>query len=97
MKDKIMFLIIGILIGAIITTGGFLIYNKSLSNNVDQPEMMQMNENGQMQPPSNDNMGEPPAKPDGEEQGELPAKPDGNSSEEPPAKPEDSNSNNVTN
>ena len=85
MKDKIMFLIIGILIGAIITTGGFLIYNKSLSNNEVQPEMMQMNENGQMGPPSNENMGEPPAKPDGE------------NGEEPPARPEDSNSNNVTN
>ena len=85
MKNKIMFLIIGILIGAIITTGGFLIYNKSLSNNEAQPEMMQMNENGQMGPPSNENMGEPPAKPDGE------------NGEEPPARPEDSNSNNATN
>ena len=85
MKDKIIFLIIGILIGAIITTGGFLIYNKSLSNNVSQPEMMPMNGNDQMQPPSNNNMGEPPAKPDGE------------NGEEPPAKPEDLNSNNATN
>ena len=85
MKDKIMFLIIGVLIGAIITTGGFLIYNKSLSNNMAQPEMMQTDGNGQMQPLSNDNMGEPPTKPDGEER------------EEPPAKPEDSNSNNTTN
>ena len=85
MKDKIMFLIIGILIGAIITTGGFLIYNKSLSDNAGQPEMTQMNGNGQMGAPSNDNMGEPPAKPDGE------------NGEEPPARPEDSNSNNVTN
>ena len=82
MKDKIMFLIIGVLIGAIITTVGFLIYNKSLSNNMDEPKM---NQNGQMQPPSNDNMGEPPAKPDGE------------NGEEPPAKPDDLNSNNVTN
>ena len=82
MKDKRIFLIIGILIGAIITTGGFLIYNKSLSNNVTQPEMTQMNGNGQMQPPSNDNMGEPPAKPNVD------------NGEEPP---EDSNSNNVTN
>ena len=80
-----MFLIIGILIGAIITTAGFLIYNKSLSNNSVQPEMMQMNGNGQMQPPSNDNMGEPPAKPDGE------------NGEEPPARPEDLNSNNTIN
>ena len=97
MKDKIMFLIIGILIGAIITTGGFLIYNKSLSDNAGQPEMTQMNGNGQMGAPSNDNMGEPPAKPDGEEQGEPPAKPDGDSNEEPPAKLEDSNSNNTIN
>ncbi len=97
MKDKIMFLIIGALIGAIITTGGFLVYNKSLSNNVAQPEMMQMNENGQIGPPPNENMGEPPAKPDGEEQGEPPEKPDGDSNEEPPAKPEDSNSNNTIN
>ena len=85
MKDKIMFLIIGALIGAIITTGGFLIYNKSLSNNSTQPEMMQMNGNGQMQLPSNDNMGEPPTKPDGD------------SNEESPAKPENSNSNNTIN
>lgn len=97
MKDKIMCLIIGVLIGAIITTCGFLIYNKSLSNNSTQPETTQMNENGQMQPPSNDNMGEPPAKPDGEEQVEPPAKPDGDNNEEPPAKPEDSNSNNTIN
>ena len=97
MKDKIIFLIIGILIGAIITTSGFLIYNKLLSNNMSQPEMMQMNGNGQMPPPSNDNMGEPPAKPDGEEQGEPPAKPDGDNNEEPPAKPEDLNSNNTIN
>ena len=81
MKDKIIFLIIGILIGAIITTCGFLIYNKSLSDNVTQTEM---NGNGQSGPPSNGNMGEPPAKPDGD------------NGEEPPANPDDSNSNNVT-
>lgn len=85
MKKKILPFVIGVLVGAIIATAGFLIYNKSLSNNSTQSEMMQMNGNGQMQPPSNDNMGEPPAKPDGE------------NGEEPPAKPEDSNSNNVTN
>ena len=76
MKDKIIFLIIGILIGAIITTGGFLIYNKSLSNNMDESQMTQMSGNGQMGPPSNDNKGEPPAKPDGENGEEPPARPD---------------------
>lgn len=29
MKEKIMYLIIGVLIGAIVTTSGFLIYNKT--------------------------------------------------------------------
>lgn len=42
MKDKIMTLIIGILIGAILATGGFLIYNKINVNNnkmkIEQPE-----------------------------------------------------------
>ena len=95
MKDKIMFLIIGILIGAIITTVGFLIYNKSLSNNADQPEMTQINGNGQMGAPSNDNMGEPPEKPDGEEQGEPPAKPDGENTKAPTDKSNASNSTNV--
>ena len=92
MKDKIIVLIIGILIGAIITTCGFLIYNKSLSNNVAQPEMMQMNGNGQSGPPSNGNIGEPPEKPDGDNGEEPPAKPDDSNSN-----PDDSNSNNVTN
>lgn len=66
MKNKIMFLIIGILIGAIITTVGFLIYNKSISNNnSNQPKMMQPNEKGQI--------GEPPEKPDGDSDEEPPA------------------------
>ena len=34
MKDKIIFLIIGILIGAIITTCGFLIYEKTNTSNM---------------------------------------------------------------
>ena len=68
MKDKVMFLIIGILIGAIITTAGFLIYNKTVAQNTNQPEMMQTNPNGQM--------GEPPEKPDGDSGEEPPAKPE---------------------
>ncbi len=75
MKDKIMYLIIGILIGAIITTTGFLIYNKLIIKNSNSPGI-QMNGDEQMQPPPNENMEEPPAKPDGEE---------------PPAKPNNSN------
>ena len=56
MKDKILTFIVGFLVGAIITTMGFLIYNKVIGNNSKQPEMMQMNGNG--------NMEEPPEKPD---------------------------------
>ena len=42
MKDKIMFLIIGILIGAIIATSVFLIYNKTISNNNENsPEIIE--------------------------------------------------------
>lgn len=84
MKDKILLFIIGMLVGAIIATAGFLIYNKVTANNttsLDQGEMVQMN-NGE----------EPPEKPDGDgsSQEEPPEKPDGETSsqEEPPAKPE---------
>ena len=81
MKNKILTFIIGLLVGAIIATAGFLIYNKIISNNSKQPEMMQMNGNGQMGEPSNGNMGEPPEKPSGD------------NGEEPPEKPNDLNNN----
>ena len=82
MKDKILYLIIGILIGAIVTTSAFLIYNKTLEKNSNQSEMMQMKEDGQMQPPSNGNMGEPPSMPN-------------QNGGTPPEKPSSSNNNNV--
>ena len=44
MKDKILTLIIGILIGAILTTGGFLIYNSVKGN----PSNNEMNERPMM-------------------------------------------------
>ena len=71
MKDRIMYLIIGVLLGAIITTAGFFIYNKVI---VKEP--MQTNISNQMQPPSNGNIGERPEKPDGEPSEEPPAKPE---------------------
>ena len=98
MKDKIMYLIIGILIGAIIATAGFLIYNKSNSNNTTTNETVQMSPNGQMgEPPSGNNMGEPPAKPDGDNGEEPPAKPSGDNNQTPPAKPDETNQNQNTN
>ena len=65
MKNRVLTFIIGILIGAIITTVGFLSYSKTINKNINQNERMPMNNNGQMQPP-NGNMGEPPAKPEGD-------------------------------
>lgn len=65
MKDKILIFIIGVLVGAIIATAGFLIYNKVCTNNSGQPEMMQMDSNGQMGQTSG-SMEEPPEKPDGD-------------------------------
>lgn len=61
MKNRILTFIIGILVGAIITTAGFLIYNKSINNNQNE-RMKPFENNGQMQRP-NGNMGEPPEKP----------------------------------
>lgn len=61
MKDKILLLIIGVLIGSIITTLVFLIYNKTVEKNLIQPHI---NEKGQMQLPSNENKGELYEKPD---------------------------------
>lgn len=70
MKNRIFTFIFGVLVGAIITTVGFLIYSKSINKN--QNEMMKPFENnGQMQRP-NGNMGEPPEKPQGDFQPTLP-------------------------
>ena len=78
MKNKILIFIIGLLVGAIIATAGFLIYNKVVKNNLmtEPEEMMQMNGNGQMMQPSNDNMEEPPEKPSGDNGEEVPTKPE---------------------
>jgi hypothetical protein len=58
MKDKVKYLIIGVLIAVIVVTIGFLIYNKTITKNSNNPEMMQMDENGQMGKPSDGNNGE---------------------------------------
>lgn len=63
MKNKILPFIIGLLVGAIIATTGFLIYSKSVSSNSNQPIMMQMNGNGQKGDPPG-NMEQPPEKTD---------------------------------
>ena len=65
MKNRVLTFIIGILVGGIITTTGFLIYSKTINKNIGHNERMTMMQNGQMQPP-NENMGEPPARTNGE-------------------------------
>lgn len=70
MKNKIISFILGFLIGAIIATLGFYIYEKSTSNQNDgmpdgnMPQMMQQGGNGQQ---NNGNGGTPPEKPSGEQ------------------------------
>lgn len=72
MKDKILTLIIGILIGAVITAGGFFIYEKVSGNNSNNNGMPSMNGgNGQMQGGPGGNGEEPPEKPDGDNKNTL--------------------------
>ena len=65
MKNRILTFIIGILVGAILATAGFLIYSKTINKNINQNERMPFEKNGQMERP-NGNMGEPPEKPQGD-------------------------------
>ena len=91
MKEKCITLVIGILIGAILTSGGFLIYNKTNSRNnvpnfTEKGQIRQMEENGGKQKgqkntsTQNEQMPEPLEKPDGE----------------PPAKPDETSTNSQT-
>ena len=63
MKNRILTFITGILTGAIITTAGFLFYSKTMNKNIRQNKRIQINSNGQMQPP-NEDLGKPPTKPE---------------------------------
>ena len=65
MKQKIMYLIVGALIGAIITAACFMIFNKNSNSGLPEggPGQMQMDGNG---PSGEKPDGEPPARP-GEE------------------------------
>lgn len=56
MKNRILTFIIGVLTGAIITTLGFIILNKPMTNDKD---FNKFPPNGEMREP-NQNMGEPP-------------------------------------
>ena len=69
MKNRILTFIIGVLVGAILVTTGFLIYSKSMNKNPNKM-MMIFENNGQMQR-GGENMGEPPEKPQGEFKGNM--------------------------
>lgn len=73
MKDKLMIFIIGLLLGAVISTGAFYVYTastKSCNCNSNNTQM---------------NGGQPPEMPNGQksENGEPPEKPDGETGEPP--------------
>ena len=87
MKEKIFVFIIGLLVGAILATGGFYIYQK---NNKTEVASDNSSENQTKEFDGRSDM-EPPELPEGE----MPQKPDG---EEPPAKPDDtaSETNSIT-
>lgn len=65
MKEKILPFIIGVLVGGIIVTIGFLAYSKSVCNNANSNPL---NPGGQM--------GQPPEKPNGDNGSEPPTKPE---------------------
>ena len=68
MKDKILLFIIGVLVGAVISTGAFYVYTTTNNSN--------SNNNSQMQMPG----GNPPSMPNGQsgENGQPPEMPNGN-------------------
>ena len=86
MKEKIFSFIIGVLVGAIIATGGFIIYQKTHKGNAQQgmnrgerPQMMQQRDGSTNSSSENSNVndqnsqGTPPALPNGEQpSGEAP-------------------------
>ena len=65
MKNKILTFIIGVLVGAILTTTGFLFYTKTMNKNMRPNREIFMEQNGQMQRP-NGEMRQPPEKPQGD-------------------------------
>lgn len=84
MKDRILLFIIGVLVGAVISTGAFFIYMKAITT-------CDTNNNTQMQMP----WGNPPSMQDGQsgQSGQPPEKPDGENGQ-PSEQPSDSNTQN---
>lgn len=96
MKNKILIFIIGLLVGAILATGGFLIYEQSKSS--ENSELNVNNFEGRPQRPDGDNFngGTPP-----DMSGSMPQRPDENTSSDsetntPPEKPSEDSRTNMT-
>ena len=72
MKDKILFFVIGVLVGAVISTGAFFVYTKATTT-------CNTNSNNQIGMPG----GNPPSMQDGQsgQNGQPPEMPNGNNSE----------------
>ena len=83
MKDKILIFIIGLLVGAIISTGAFYIYSKSNACDCSNTNT-QMNGGTPPEMPSGQNNGQPPEKPDGDNNnnGQQPEKTSDNNTQE---------------
>jgi len=81
MKEKILYLIVGILIGAIITAACFLVVEKNKQSNMSEgmPDFEQMDKGGRRQNFDNMNNGERPELPEDLDENNIPSEP--NSSE----------------
>ena len=74
MKDKILLFIIGVLFGAVLSTGAFYIYTTTSDTSCSSQEIQM-------------NGGQPPERLEGENGEQPPEKPDGESGGQPPEKP----------
>ena len=87
-RDKIILFVIGVLVGAVISTAAFFVYTKTLvtNGNINNNSSHQMPSGTPPEMPSNDqNGGTPPEMPNNNSQG--------NQDNTPPEKPSDDNSN----
>ena len=63
MKDKILLFIIGVLVGAIISTGAFFVYTKLTTNNSNSQQTQMQMPGGNMQGMQSGENGQPPERP----------------------------------
>ena len=91
MKDKFIFFVIGLLLGAIISTSAFYVYSKSINtqmpmNNGNPPSISSDSSNDSNQPPD---------MPSNDSNQSNDQSSGGNNNSQPPEKPDDSNNQNM--